>query len=268
MASKTDISNMAAIRLGMATFTDVDADGTVQANEMVAAWDEILDETLNLGPEKGWRFARRRKSGIDRDSITIASIANSATSGDITVTGTHALIVADMVELTGDTGYDDTYDVTAISTTATFDVTATYVATGTGTAYWTSEEFAYRFARPTCTRITSVAVGGVELVDWVREGDWILTNEEDTEVDIKYVDAAANLTVAKFPPHFVNVMWRKLAVQVGYSRTQNRAIVEQLLTELETIYLPRAIAMDAREEYVREESNSWANAGRTQTTIE
>ena len=60
-------------------------------------------------------------------------------SGDITITGTHALIVGDMVTLSGSTGYDGDYVVTAISTTTTFDVTATFVATGTGTAKWTSE---------------------------------------------------------------------------------------------------------------------------------
>lgn len=258
---------MALAKIGEATGTAT-TDDTVPINLIETLFPLSTPEALEIGPEKGWRFARRRSSGIDRDSITIASIANSSTSGDITVTGTHTLVVGDMVELTGDTGYDDTYVVTKISTTATFDVTATFVATGTGTAYWTSQEYGYRYARPTCTIITSVSVGGTELTDWVREGSWMLTNQEDTEVDMKYVDHFDNLTVTNFPSHFVKVAAWKLAEHIAYSVTQNRVLGEQILTELETIYLPRAIAMDAREQYVKEESHSWTAIGRTTDIIE
>jgi len=269
MSTKSAIASMAMLRLGEDAFTDVDADGTPPADEVNAIWDVVLEETLGIGPEKGWKFSKSTYHGVDRDSITIASIAESTTSGDITITGTHTLVVGDMVELTGDTGYDGTYDVTTISTTTTFDVTATYVATGTGTAYWTSQKYSYRYARPTsCTKVVSVEAGGIELTDWIREGSWILTNLEGTEVDMEYVPAATSLTVANFPSYFVNVLWRKLAVQLSYKRVQRRAIGEELKTELELIYLPRAIAMDAREKYVKEESSSWVDAGRTTTVIE
>lgn len=257
---------MALAKIGEATGTAT-TDDTVPINLIETLFPLSTPEALNMGPEKGWRFARRRYHGIDRDSITIASIANSSTSGDITVTGTHALIAGDMVELTGDTGYDTTYDVTAISTTTTFDVTATFVATGTGTAYWLSEEFAYRYARPTCTKVTEVSVGGIELTDWVREGDWILTNQEDDEVDMKYIDHFDNLTVTNYPPHFVKVVAWKLAEHIAYSITQSRTLGEQILTELETLYLPKAIAMDAREQYVKEQDTSWVDTGRSTTTI-
>lgn len=266
MATQVQIYNLALLRLGEAALGAI-TDNTTPANRCNTVYPLALAETLGMGPEKGWRFARWRYSGIDRDSITIASIADSSTSGDITITGTHALAVGDMVELTGDTGYDNTYDVTAISTTATFDVTATFVATGTGTAYWTSEEYAYRFARPTCTKVTSVNVGGIELTDWIREGSWILTNQENDEVDIKYIKHSDDLTITNFPDHFVDVLWRKLAIHLCYGQVQSRTFAEQLITELETLYLPRAIALDAREEYVKEEDHSWTEIGRSSTTI-
>lgn len=257
---------MALAKLGEHTATAT-TDDTVPVNLLETLFPLATAEALEIGPEKGWRFARHRYNGIDRDSITITSIANSSTSGDITITGTHALAVGDMVELDGDTGYDDTYVVTAISTTTTFDVTATFVATGTGTAYWTSQKYAYRYARPTCTRVTSVKVGGVELTDWVREGAWILTNMEEDEVDMLYVKHFDDLTVTNFPAHFVKVVAWKLAEHIAYSITQSRALGEQILTELETLYLPRAVAIDAREEYVKEENHSWTEIGRTTTTI-
>ncbi len=267
MSTKVQIYNLALTRLGEALLT-TDSDDTNPADVLNAVYTPILEEILNSGPEEGWKFANRRSNGIDRESYTITVIANSSTSGDITITATHALIVGDMVVLSDDTGYDAQYDVTAISTTATFDVTATFVATGTGTAKWTSEDLAYRYARPTSTRVTAVRVGGIEITDWIREGQFILTNMEDGEVDMQYIQAASVVTVGNIPPHVVDVLWRKLAIHLTYNLVQNSAIQQQLITELEQVYLPRALGMDNREVFVKESSDSWNAAGRTTTFIE
>lgn len=260
MATKLQIYNLALLRLGEELLTADDED-TNPADVCNAIYSLVLDEVLSMGPEKGWKFATRRYSGIDRDEITIASIANSSTSGDITITGTHSLVVGDLVTLIDDTGYDDTYAVTAISTTTTFDVTATFVATGTGTAYWTSEKYAYRYAKPSGNEVVFVSVGGVELADWIREGQWILTNMEDGEVDMEYIQLGTALTVGNFPPHFVKVLYMNLAVHLAYDLVQSRALQEDLKIELENIHIPRAIGMDAKEQYVKEEDNSWQEAG-------
>lgn len=260
MSTKAQIINKTMIDLGEKILTDADVEtpSTNPSKVASAAWDIILPEMLNSGPEKGWKFAVRKFHGIDRDSITIASIAQNGT--DITITGTHTLLAGDMVILE-DTGYDDTYDVTAISTTATFDVTATFVATGTGTGYWTSEEFANRFARPTSTRIVKVSVGGIEITDWERQGEFILTNQASDEVDMDYILHADDVTIANFPPHFVDVMWRRLSAALAFKLVQNRQLSEDKLTALERIYIPRAIGMDNREIYEKEFDNSWQETG-------
>lgn len=268
MATKTNIANWCMLKVGEAIFSDVDTDVIATADKFNAIFTISLEDILDGGPEYGWEFANRTFHGIDRDSATITSIADSSTSGDITITGTHALIVGDRVTLDSDTGYGGTYDVTAISTTVDFDVTADFDATGTGTAKWTSGEFAYRFARPTSIRVTSVQVGGMELTDWKRKGSYILTNLEDTEVDMGYIAAVADLTVTNFPPHFVNAFRVKLASDLAYDLTQNSALGDRLLNEYETILLPRAIGLDNREKYVKESSNSWVAAGHTTTRIE
>jgi hypothetical protein len=266
MATKVQIYNLALTRLGEALLV-TDSDDTNPADVLNAVYTPILEDMLNIGPEEGWKFAKRRKHGILRDSATITAIAQNGT--DITVTATHALEVGDEVTIAGTTSYDGTYDVTAISTTATFDVTATFVADdATGTAKWTSEEFAYRYARPTCTRVTSVQVGGRELMDWVREGQYILTNQEDTDVDMTFVQDASVITVGNIPPQLVDVLWRKLAVHLCYDLVQNASIQQQLLTELEQIYIPRALGMDNREQYVQELSTAWVDAGRKRSYIE
>jgi len=68
--------------------------------------------------------------------FTISSVADAG-GGDIRVqTGAaHGLVVGQYVRLQGTTSYDGEYVITAVSDTTHFDVTATYVATDTGTIY-------------------------------------------------------------------------------------------------------------------------------------
>ncbi len=267
MASKTDIANWAMLKVGEGIFSDVDTDGTATADKFNAIYTISLEDILDGGPEKGWKFANRTFHGIDRDDITVTALAQ-ASSTTTTVTGTHTLIAGDMVTLGTDLNLAGTYDVNSVSTTVSFVITATFTATDTGTAYWTSEEFAYRFSRPTSIRVTSVKVGGIELTDWIRKGDWILTNLEDTEVDMDYIAAVAALTVANFPPHFVNAFRMKIASDLAYDLVQNSALGDRLLQEYEAIVLPRAIGMDNREIYEQEFSSSWVDAGHTKQVIE
>jgi hypothetical protein len=67
---------------------------------------------------------------------TISSVADAG-GGDIRVqTGAaHGLVVGQYVRLQGTTSYDGEYVITAVSDTTHFDITATYVATDTGTIY-------------------------------------------------------------------------------------------------------------------------------------
>ena len=265
--TKTTIANWSMIRVGEAIFTDVDSDGTATADKFNAIWDLSLEDLLDSGPEKGWEFANRTFHSIDRDEIAVTALAQ-ASSTTTTVTGTHALIAGDNVTLGTDLNLAGTYVVNSISTTVSFVITATFTATDTGTAYWTSEEFAYRFARPTSTRVTSVRVGGVELRDWERKGSWILTNQESDEIDMDYILAHGDVTIANFPAHFVAALRLKLASDLAYDLVQNSALGDRFLQEYETIVLPRAIGMDNREMYVQEKSSSWVDAGHSRQIIE
>ena len=267
--TKTAIANWSMLKVGEAIFTDVDSDGTATADKFNAIWDLSLEDILDNGPEKGWQFANRTFHGIDRDEIAVTALA-AASSTTTTVTGTHTLIAGDNVTLGTDLNLAGTYGVNSISTTVSWVITATFTATDTGTAYWTSEEYAYRFARPTCTSVTSVKVGGVKLTDWIRKGSWILTNQEDTEVDMDYIlgHAAATVLVANFPAHFVNALRMKIASDLAYDLVQNSALGDRLLAEYLEVWLPKAVGMDNREKYVQESSSSWADVGHTKMVIE
>ena len=258
--SETSIANLALQKQGQSQIDSIDGTDALSV-KVNLIYDQERDELLISGPELGWKFAKRTYHGIDRDSIIIASIADSSTDGDITITGTHALAVGDMVELTGDTGYDGTYDVTAISTTTTFDVTATFVATGTGTGKWTSEEFAYRYAIPTSKKVVAVKVGGIQLTDWTERGVYIVTNLEDGEVDMDIIQAITTVTL--FPDWFVKVLVLKIAIELHYNLTQDLKAIQLLAQELD-LAMSKAIAMDERGKYVKEFSTSWQEVGNTQ----
>ncbi len=258
------------LRLGEAILTDVDADGTNPANVFNAIYEIVVAEALEAGPELGWKFARWRASSIDVDSTSITAFADysGTVTGTVKATSTaHGLVTNDLVTISaGSVGsYDGDETITRIDAD-NFYFTATFVATETATVSWTSQQFTYRYARPTSTAVTSVQFGGAELTDWIREGEWILTNQQATEVDMTYIRVLADLTVANFPPHFVDALWRRFAVHLAYDLVQNRVLSEQLLTELETIHLPRDIAMDARVQYVQEFNNDWQNVGHADGT--
>ncbi len=261
-STETVICNQALQLMGQSQIDDID--GTA-ANEVKCAliYDQDRDELLAEGPEQGWKFATKVYNKINQDSITIASITQNGT--DITITGTHALTVGDLVELTGDTGYDGSYEVTAISTTATFDVTATFVATGTGTAYWRSNDYSFRYAIPTSKAVLKVSVGGIELTDWTERGVYILTNMEDEEVDMRIVQAITTVTL--FPDHFVRALVLKMAVSLTHAITQDLALADRLTLKMEDA-IKKAIAVDERGKYVREFSSSWQDMGNTRDIVE
>jgi hypothetical protein len=200
--SKTSIANMALIKLGEKTVTDITADSPT-ARACNAIYDQVLDEALTKGPEKGWKFARHRQADV-------------AVSGD-----------------------DPAFD------------------------------FEYQFeipSEPFCLRMVAVKVGDVELTDWERQGDYILTSEEDEEVDMLYISRETD--AGKFPPHFVTVLYTMMAAQLAYRLKESSKHYERITMELEQVVLPRAIAMDEQERYVQEESTSWVNIGRSVDTLE
>ena len=213
----------------------------------------------------------KEKPNVIVDSTSIAACADytGTVAGTVLVTSAaHGLVTGDLATISGTTNYNSDYSITFVATN-TFYIVEDFVADdATGTVQWTSLRLAFRYARPTSTRVTDVYDGGVPIDDWVRKGNWILTNLTSDDVEMDYIRAVADLTVTEFPAHFNEVQWRKMAIHMLYSRVQSRALQEQLITELEQIYLPRAIGMDSREKFVQEESQAWTAAGHTTTFIE
>ena len=251
--------------MGQSTIDSIDGTDTLSV-KVNAMFDQARDELLENGPENGWKFSRRTYHGIDDHSATVSSIAVlvAATTITVTTSASHGLVAGDKVELAGDTGYDDTYNVVSVvdaAETYTFVVPATFVATGTGTAHWRSERYAYRYAIPTSAAVLAVKVGGLELTDWTKDGAYILTNQESDEVDMDIVSALTTV-VTSWPAHFVRVFVLKLAIALHYSLTQDLKAIQLLALELD-LAMPKAIAMDERQKYVQEASMSWQEVGNT-----
>ena len=262
--TELSIANMALSRMGQAHIDDIDGTDAVEV-KINAVFDQVRDELLTAGPWNGWRFARHTYHQIKRESFAITAFA-LATATTTTVTATHTLVAGDLVEITGTTNYNGTYEVLSVSTTVSFVIDTAYIANdATGTAYWTGEHFYYRYAVPTCKSIRCVSVGNVELPDWERIGDYIYTNEEDTEVDMDIIKVVTDVT--KFPDHFVRVFVLKLAIEMHYNLTQDLKAIQMLSYELENA-MSKAIAMEERQKYVKEYSSSWVDIGHNTDEIE
>jgi hypothetical protein len=271
MSTKTQIANRTAVRIGAAIFVDVDTDGTTTADQFNAIWDGVVENALEIGPEKGWRFAKHSISdvAVNNTAITVFADYSGTATGTVLVTSVaHGLLSGDQTVITGTTNYDAQYKITKISAD-TFYITATFVADdATGTSQWTSRKFLYRYARPTSTAVESVYTDSQFINDWNRQGDFILTSQSSTLVDMDYTKVLADLTVGTFPAHFNEVIWRQMAIDMLYSVVQSQKLQDRLTEEIETIYLPRAIGMDSREFYVQEQSDSWQAAGHTTRILE
>ncbi len=259
----TAIVNLSLTRMGEQTISSIDGTDTVSVKSKLI-YTQAQEELNAEGPLNGWKFATRRKR-LDRESFTITAFA-SASSTTTTVTATHTLDMGDLVVIGDTTNYDGEYEVISVSTTVSFVITKTFTSDdATGTACWTSEDFAYRFSIPTSLRVESAKVGGIELSDWEREGTHIVTNQDDADVDFHYIQAITTTTL--FPPYFTKVLVLDVAIGLVYALNQDLKAVQHLEFDREKAY-NKAIGLDEQEKYVREFSSSWVDVGNTRDTLE
>ena len=129
-----------------------------------------------------------------------------------------------------------------------------------------NEKYGYRYAIPEgYLRAVKISVGGLDVTDWIREGQFFLTNQEADEILLKYVQ---RITITGyFPPYFVTFFCLKLANHLAYNITakkqHNNAIYEEM-----QIAKRKAIALDERDVYVQEFSSSWVDTGNNTSTLE
>jgi hypothetical protein len=195
MASKTEIINLALVKIGQQPIRDTTPEDSNSIRLSNVFWGQCVDETLANCPEDGWKFARQRVN-ISAD-VTAPAFA-----------------------------YDYQYHLPA------------------------------DFVTP-----VSVQVAGTDITDWVREGDYLLTNEEDEEIDLVYIKRIED--TAKYPPHFVKALYYSLAVQLAFNLSGNDRMANSLLNELEVKIIPRAWTADSKSKYVKEFNNDWQEAGRS-----
>ncbi len=259
----TAVLNLGLVRMGEQTVASIDGTDTVSVKGKLV-YTQAQSELNAEGPLLGWKFATRRKR-LDREVMAITAFANLITDTTVTVTATHTLDAGDLVQITDTTSYDGSYEVLTVTGTTAFSITACFVATETGNAYWYSEDFAYRFSIPASLRIVSAEVGGLGLTDWIREGTHILTNQASSDVDFSYVQAITDTTL--FPPFFTKVLVLDVAIGMVYALNQDLKAVQHLEFDREKA-LSKAMGLDEREKYVKEFSSSWQDAGNVTPILE
>lgn len=257
-----EIYNLTLVRLGADRLAKIDDDSEPR-RKLDAIYDNILEQVTVAGPQKGWKFAKvKLPVSVDSTSITAFADYSGTVAGTVLVTAaSHNLVTGDLAEIDDTPNYDEEYQITRVDDN-TFYITATWVADdATGTVYWTSADYAYRYAIPTAAkRVVKADVLGIELSDWMTRGEWVLTNLEDEKIWIEYVQLITDTTL--FPAHFTKVLYMSLAVELSYNLIQSSTHSERLLTELDSILL-KAIALDEQEKQVTESSTAWVDAGRS-----
>jgi len=261
-ASKLIIYNFALVGMGQDRLASDTADDE-NRRKLDAIYDDVLDQLIVDGPEKGWKFAKVKSVAIDVESSTISSFADysGTVSGTVLVTtsSAHNLITGNNVAIEDTSNYTNEYEVTVVADT-TFYITATWSSTETGTAYWVSDADQWRFAVPSAAkRVTSARVSGVELTDWTEDGGYILTAQESTAMTIDYVKSVTTTTL--FPSYFTKVLYLSLENELAFSITQNASLAERIGIKLDREML-KAIAKDEQKKYVEEVSSEWVDAGR------
>jgi len=127
-------------------------------------------------------------------------------------------------------------------------------------------QYDYRYKLPDdLLRIDRVHADGMDYTDWVRQGQYILTNQVDDEINLNYVKRVT--ITGLFPPHFIKVLYTMLAFELAFNIVKNTNLANSLYAELKSSVLPKAIAMDERDQYVEEENHAWIDAGRRTTVL-
>ncbi len=257
---KLEIYNLTLTRLGQNRLDSGEENDN--SRKLDAIYPQTLEEVTSQGPELGWKFATITIA-VDVDSTAITAFADysSTVTGTVSCTAAdHGLVSGERASITVTTNYNNDYVITRIDDD-TFYFTETFVADdATGTVKWTSFDKLYRFPTPSNLRLVKVKVAGIELTDWIEQGEFLLTSLEDTTIDVMYVQSITDTT--KFPPYFTMVLKLSMARELAYSIIQSATFMEKLINELEIIELPRAIARDEKGQYVKEFSSSWVDAQR------
>lgn len=122
----------------------------------------------------------------------------------------------------------------------------------------------YRYALPDgegddpyCLKVLSVSVDGTELTDCEVEGRYVLTNQEDEEIDLLYVKRIT--TYSEYTPSLAVAIASKLAMELALGITQSTKIADRAERDFNNAIL-RAKQTNEMEEYKEKSSSSWLNA--------
>lgn len=264
MATKLGIYNLALSRLGQNRLAKIN-DNVENRRKLDNVYDETLGQLLTSGPEKGWKFARKTGIGVSRDSSSIAAFSDYSSivtdSTLVTTTTNHTLTTGNDAEIADTSNFNGGYLRVVVVSQSQFYLTDTTFSTNdaTGTVFWISNNFRYRYKIPDeSLRVTSVKVGGIEVIDWIEEEGFILTNLEAITVYMDYIKLVTNTGL--FPPYFTKVLYLSLAVELSDNITKSVAKTERLEEKLEKA-MSKAEGLDEQKQYVREVSTSWVDAG-------
>lgn len=236
----------------------------------------IRDNVLILYP---WDFALKRtrltaKGLLDCSTRTITFVNSNPDT--ITDSGsgfvTAGFEAGDKVKVGGSGSNDTTYKIVSVAAgTLTLEkfeeVVAGTLANDTDLKLYVQPAYfwSYKYARPSdCLSVYSVNENALDTEDpkWEVEGDYIVTDEIDSndQIEIQYIKQITDPT--KFSQMFINLFVLKLASRLAITITNDKSLKDFLLGQF-NIELLNMLALDARRRNPgREEKlTSWQSAG-------
>jgi hypothetical protein len=122
----------------------------------------------------------------------------------------------------------------------------------------------YRYAKPADSiRIVSLSYKGSDKVPFVVEGDYILTDQDNTDEDLYALYLWPVTDPAKYSAHFARALGLRLAADLAVKVQQASGLKNEIMQEYEQ-FLSRAEGVDRSQDYLEDEkgSTSWQDAGR------
>lgn len=125
-------------------------------------------------------------------------------------------------------------------------------------------DYAYLYAKPTdILRVLMITPDGRTPTEFALEGDYILSNIDNTAADVYCLFIKRITDPTKYPPHFAKSLALRLAIDLAYRIKQSSGLKNEIAQEFE-IEMTKAAAVDRSNIYVQDENGStaWAQAGR------
>ncbi len=251
-ADSTEIANLALGRIGHEKISDI-TDDNKAARQCNLAYTNERDVLLTAFP---WNFAKKNVFLENKTYATAGTLAfadadpDTITDSSSSFITTGGILAGMRITIDDSDSNDSTFTIASVAealiTLISTDALTAETTSGITITLRRSQGYDYIFDKPSNylttfpihSKSSNLNLGQNYLV----EGDYIYAN--DDEIQLEYIAQITDVT--KFPSHFINALFLKIAAQVCIPVTKNRALQQDILREYDEV-MKRAGYYDSKE---------------------